>query len=144
MDQQGSQSKLQQENSKLARQISTLKEDKEDLEKDVEELRPELIPMKKENRILMLENKVLKLELQRPEVMIFDKQSTSLSQFRRNLGKLSCHSKRPSYWPRFSASCSRTRRESESAASHEKHRETGSRVLEVLDKIFRAKFIAQK
>ena len=97
LDQQGSQNKLQQENNKLARQISTLKEDKKDLEKDVEELRAELNPMKKENRILMLENKVLKLELQKAEVIIFGKQSTSLSQFRRNLGKLSCHPKRPSY-----------------------------------------------
>ena len=68
LDQQGSQSKPQQEDNKLARQINTLKEDKEDLEKDVEELRAELNPMKKENRTLMLENKDLKLELQKPEV----------------------------------------------------------------------------
>ena len=68
LDQQGSQSKPQQEDNKLARQINTLKEDKEDLEKDVEELRAELNPMKKENRTLMLEKKELKLELQKPEV----------------------------------------------------------------------------
>ena len=34
--------------------------------------------------------------------------------------------------------------ESKSATSHEKHRETGTRVLEVLDKIFRAEFVAKK
>ena len=68
LDQQGSQSKPQQEDNKLARQINTLKEDKEDLEKDVEELRAELNPMEKENRTLILENKDLKLELQKPEV----------------------------------------------------------------------------
>ena len=52
---------------------------------------------------------------------LFGKQPASLSQFRQNLGKPSSLSKRPSYWPPFSASRSRTRRESESAASHAKH-----------------------
>ena len=75
---------------------------------------------------------------------IFGKQSSSSSQFKRNLGRPSCHAQRPSYWPPFSASCSRASRESKSATSHEKHRETGTRVLEVLDKIFRAEFVAQK
>ena len=53
------------------------------------------------------------------------KQPTSLSQFRRNLGKPSCDAKRPSYWPPFRPPVPEQEERVNPWASHVKHRKNG-------------------